>query len=37
MSDDTIKIEVDGQELEAKKGEMLIEATDRAGIYIPRF
>ncbi|MEM7539984.1 MAG: NADH-quinone oxidoreductase subunit NuoG [Pseudomonadota bacterium] len=37
MSDDTVKIEVDGQELEARKGSMLIEATDAAGIYIPRF
>ena len=37
MSDDTVKIEVDGQELEVRKGAMLIEATDAAGIYIPRF
>ena len=37
MSDDIIKIEVDGQEIEARKGSMLIEATDAAGIYIPRF
>ena len=37
MSDETIKIEVDGQEIEARKGAMLIEATDAAGIYIPRF
>jgi NADH-quinone oxidoreductase subunit G len=37
MSDDTIKIEVDGQEIEARKGSMLIEATDAAGVYIPRF
>ena len=32
-----IKIEVDGQELEAQPGEMLIQVTDRNGIYIPRF
>mgnify|MGYP005632332055 CR=1 FL=1 len=32
-----IKIEVDGQELEARPGSMLIEATDAAGIYVPRF
>lgn len=37
MSDDVIKIEVDGQEIETRPGAMLIEATDSAGIYIPRF
>jgi len=37
MSDDIVKIEVNGVPLEARKGEMLIEVTDRAGIYIPRF
>ncbi len=37
MSDDRIKIEVDGQTIEARKGAMLIEATDAAGIYVPRF
>ena len=37
MSDDLITIEVDGQDIEARKGAMLIEATDAAGIYIPRF
>ncbi len=37
MSDDIVKIEVDGQEIEARKGAMLIEATDAAGIYVPRF
>jgi len=30
-------IEVDGQTIEAEAGRMLIEATDKAGIYIPRF
>ncbi len=30
-------IEVDGQIIEAEAGDMLITATDRAGIYIPRF
>ncbi len=34
---DKIKIEVDGQEIDAKAGSMLIEATDAAGIYVPRF
>ena len=35
--DQTIKIEVDGQQLEAKPGQMLIEVTDAAGISVPRF
>ncbi|NKB76051.1 MAG: NADH-quinone oxidoreductase subunit G [Gammaproteobacteria bacterium] len=30
-------IEVDGKTLEVEAGEMLIKATDKAGIYIPRF
>jgi NADH-quinone oxidoreductase subunit G len=33
----TITIEVDGRELKAKPGAMLIEVTDDAGIHIPRF
>ena len=37
MSDNTIKVEVNGIELEARPGEMLIAVTDRAGIYVPRF
>jgi len=37
MSEDLVKIEVDGQMLEARKGAMLIDVTDAAGIYIPRF
>jgi NADH-quinone oxidoreductase subunit G len=37
MSDNTIKIEVNGVELEARPGEMLIAVTDRAGVYVPRF
>ena len=37
MSEDTVNIEVDGQALQARKGQMLIEVTDAAGIYIPRF
>ncbi len=37
MSQDTIKITVDGHELEARAGQMIIEVTDAAGIYIPRF
>jgi len=34
---DMVEIEVDGVKLEAPKGSMIIEATDRAGIDIPRF
>ena len=37
MTDDRIKIEVDGQTLAARKGAMLMEVTDAAGIYVPRF
>ena len=37
MSDDQITIEVDGQALAARKGQMLMAVTDEAGIYIPRF
>ncbi len=33
----TITIEVDGRELKANAGEMLIDVTDAAGIGIPRF
>jgi len=32
-----VTIEVDGHEVEARKGEMVIQATDRAGVEIPRF
>ncbi len=37
MSDDLIHITVDGKSLQARKGQMLIEVTDEAGIDIPRF
>ena len=37
MSDDTLQIEVNGQTLEARKGQRLIEVTDAAGITVPRF
>ncbi|MFZ8983998.1 MAG: NADH-quinone oxidoreductase subunit NuoG [Steroidobacteraceae bacterium] len=37
MSSDLVNIEVDGQPLQARKGQMLIQATDAAGIYVPRF
>jgi NADH-quinone oxidoreductase subunit G len=37
MSEEKITIEVNGQSIEAVPGSMLIEATDAAGIEIPRF
>jgi len=37
MSDDVVNIEVDGQPVEARKGQMVIEATDAVGAYVPRF
>ncbi len=37
MTDEQIEIEVNGQTLKARPGQMLIEVTDAAGIYIPRF
>lgn len=33
----TIKLDIDGQEVEAKPGSMIIQVADLAGIYIPRF
>ena len=37
MSDDTISLEVNGVAVTARKGQMIIEATDEAGVYVPRF
>jgi NADH-quinone oxidoreductase subunit G len=37
MSEDTVIIEVDGERVEARKGQMIIEATDAVGTYVPRF
>ena len=37
MSDDVVKLEVDGKPVEARPGQMLIEVTDRIGAYVPRF
>ncbi len=37
MSDDTINIEVNGVPVKARKGQMIMQATDPANIYIPRF
>ncbi len=37
MSEDLINVEVDGRPLKAKKGQMIIQLTDAAGVYVPRF
>lgn len=37
MTEELVEIEVDGRTIKARKGSMLIEATDAAGIDIPRF
>jgi NADH-quinone oxidoreductase subunit G len=37
MSDDTVNIEVNGVAVKARKGQMIMQATDPADIYIPRF
>ena len=34
---ETVRITVDGKEVEAQTGEMIIAAAERAGVYIPRF
>ena len=37
MSDDIVNIEVDGEPVEARRGQMIIEVTDALGAYVPRF
>jgi NADH-quinone oxidoreductase subunit G len=37
MSDDTVNIEVNGVALKSRKGQMIMQVTDPADIYIPRF
>jgi NADH-quinone oxidoreductase subunit G len=37
MSDDVVNVEVDGRPLKARKGQMIIQLTDQAGVYVPRF
>ena len=37
MSEELVNIEVDGVPVKARKGAMLIHATDAQGIYVPRF
>ena len=37
MTDDTVKFEVDGEPVEGRRGQMIMEVTDAIGAYIPRF
>jgi len=37
MSDDFVNVEVDGRPMKARKGQMIIQLTDQAGVYVPRF
>jgi len=37
MSDDVVNIVVDDVPVKARKGQMIMQATDPAGLYIPRF
>jgi NADH-quinone oxidoreductase subunit G len=37
MSEDLVNIEVDGVPVKARKGAMIIHATDASGTYVPRF
>ncbi len=37
VASDTVSIEIDGVEMQAAKGSMIIESADKAGIAIPRF
>ena len=37
MSEDFVNIEVNGVPMKARKGESIIRATDREGVYVPRF
>jgi NADH-quinone oxidoreductase subunit G len=37
MSADLLNFEVDGRPLTARKGQMIMQVTDAAGIYVPRF
>jgi NADH-quinone oxidoreductase subunit G len=37
MSEEFVNIEVNGVSMKARKGENIIRATDREGVYVPRF
>jgi [NiFe] hydrogenase diaphorase moiety small subunit len=36
MSEQTVNLIIDGEEIEARKGQTVLQAADEAGIYIPR-
>ncbi|MFO0510523.1 MAG: 2Fe-2S iron-sulfur cluster-binding protein, partial [Gammaproteobacteria bacterium] len=35
--DDLVNLEIDGKPVKARKGAMIIHATDAHGAYVPRF
>jgi NADH-quinone oxidoreductase subunit G len=37
MSEDVVNVEIDGRPHKARKGQMIIQLTDQAGVYVPRF
>src|SRR5499427_2018389 len=37
MADELVNIEIDGVAVKARKGDMIIRATDAHGVYVPRF
>jgi len=37
MAEAPVNIEIDGKPIKARKGEMIMQAADREGVYIPRF
>ena len=37
MSEQPVKITIDGREIDAHEGELVIAAAERTGTYIPRF
>ncbi|HVA55412.1 MAG TPA: NADH-quinone oxidoreductase subunit NuoG [Gammaproteobacteria bacterium] len=37
MTEQLVNIEIDGKPIKARKGEMIMQAADRVGVYIPRF
>ncbi|MDE2091432.1 MAG: NADH-quinone oxidoreductase subunit G [Gammaproteobacteria bacterium] len=37
MTEQLVNIEIDGKPIKARKGEMIMQAADREGVYIPRF
>jgi NADH-quinone oxidoreductase subunit G len=37
MAEQLVNIEIDGRPIKARKGEMIMQAADREGVYIPRF